>query len=71
MLVFKLAYFVEHNISYQPCKFQLSKMSGSNFTEGGAVPGAKSSAFRVKFGFSNAGLYCITITNVAAWFIEF
>ena len=32
---FKLAYFVEHNISYQPCKYQLSRMSGSNFTSGG------------------------------------
>ena len=46
---FKLAYFVEHDISYQPSKFQLSRMSGSNFAEGGgqhpppsAVPGAKS-----------------------------
>ena len=27
--------FVEHNIGYQPCKFQLSKMFGFNFTEGG------------------------------------
>ena len=41
---FKLAYFVEHNKSYQ-----LSRMSGSNFTKGegventpSAVPGAKS-----------------------------
>ena len=24
---------MEHNISYQPCKFQLSRMSGSDFTE--------------------------------------
>ena len=24
---------MEHNISYQPCKFQLSRMSGSNLTE--------------------------------------
>ena len=30
----KLAYFVEPNISYQPCKFQLSRMFGSNFKEG-------------------------------------
>ena len=30
----KLAYFVEHNMSYQPGKFQLSRMSGSNFTGG-------------------------------------
>ena len=34
-IIVKLSYFVEHNISYQPCKFQLSRMSGSNFTEGG------------------------------------
>ena len=40
---------MEYNISYQPCKFQLSRMSGSNFTEGGventplsAAPGGKS-----------------------------
>ena len=33
LLIF-IAYFVEHNISYQLCKFQLSRMSGSNFTEG-------------------------------------
>ena len=44
----KFACFVEHNISYQPCKLQLSRMSGSNFTEGGventpsAAPGGKS-----------------------------
>ena len=41
------ANFVEHNISYQPCKIQLSGMSGSNFSEGvekplNAVPGEKS-----------------------------
>ena len=31
-----LHYFVEHNISYhQSCKFQLSRMSGSNLIEGG------------------------------------
>ena len=41
-------YFVEHNISYQPCKFQLSTMSGSGLTEGSgkhppsAAPGGKS-----------------------------
>ena len=27
-------YFVEHDISYQPCKFQPSRMSGSSLTEG-------------------------------------
>ena len=37
-LAFKFAYFGEHNISYQLCKFQLSGMSGSNFTEGGVNP---------------------------------
>ena len=31
---FKFAYFVKHDINYQPYKFQLSRMSGSNFTEG-------------------------------------
>ena len=49
--------FVEHNISYQPCKFQLSRMSGSNFTEGGGggkhrqccTGRKKPSAFRVKW----------------------
>ena len=45
---FKFANFVEHNISYEPCKFQLSRMSGSNLTERGgkhppsAAPGGKS-----------------------------
>ena len=36
--VSKLAYFVEHDISYQPSKFQCSRMSGSNFMEGGGTP---------------------------------
>ena len=31
---FKLAYFVEHKISYQPCNFQSSRWCGSNLTEG-------------------------------------
>ena len=35
--VFKLEYFVEHNISCQPSKFQSSRLSGSNFTEGGGI----------------------------------
>ena len=26
--------FVEHNVRFQPCKFQLSRKFGSNFTEG-------------------------------------
>ena len=30
----KLAYFLEHDIGYQPSKYQCSKMSGSNFIEG-------------------------------------
>ena len=34
----KLEYFVEHNIGYQPSKFQSSKMSESNFMEGGGTP---------------------------------
>ena len=29
----KLAYFVEHDIGYQPTKFQYSRMFGSNFME--------------------------------------
>ena len=33
-LLLKFAYFVENTISYQPCKFQLSRISGSNFTDG-------------------------------------
>ena len=33
--VSKLAYFVEHGIGYQPSRFQCSRMSGSNFMEGG------------------------------------
>ena len=36
--------FVEHNISYKPCKFQLSRMSGSNFTEEWNTPPPPSAA---------------------------
>ena len=32
------AYFVEHNISYQSYTFQLSRVYGSNFTEGWKTP---------------------------------
>ena len=35
--VSKLIYFVEHDIGYQPSKFQCSRMSGSNFMEGGGT----------------------------------
>ena len=38
--VSKLAYFVEHDkhdIGYQLSKFQCSRMSGSNFMEGGGT----------------------------------
>ena len=35
--VSKLAYFVEHAIGYDPAKIQCSRMSGSNFMEGGGV----------------------------------
>ena len=38
--VSKLAYFVEHDIDYQPSKFQCFRMSGSNFMEGGGSPSA-------------------------------
>ena len=44
--LFKFTCFVEHNISYQPCKFQLFRISGSNLTEGGEHPHMpKSSVF--------------------------
>ena len=33
-----LAYFIEHDIGYQPCEFQCSRMSGSNFMDGGRTP---------------------------------
>ena len=33
--VSKLAYFVDHGIGYQPFKFQCSRMSESNFIDGG------------------------------------
>ena len=52
--VSKLAYFVEHDIGYQPLKFECSRMSGSNFMEGGGTPPQcynemkKPSAYRVK-----------------------
>ena len=36
--VSKIAYFIEHDIGYQPFKFQYSRMSGSNFMEGGGIP---------------------------------
>ena len=32
---FKLTHFVEHNMSYQPFKFQSCGLSQSNFKEGG------------------------------------
>ena len=42
----KLAYFVEHNVSYQPSKCQSSKMSGSKFTQGDrALSGQKAQRF--------------------------
>ena len=52
---FKLAYFVERNISYQVSTFQPSRIPGSNFTEGDGkqpcpqcfVGTKKPSAFRV------------------------
>ena len=57
VMLFEFTYFVELNISYQPCKFQLSRMSGSNLTGEGdrkhlpsAAPGGKSS---VLLGLSN------------------
>ena len=33
--VSKLRYSVDHGIGYQPSKFQCSRMSGSNFMDGG------------------------------------
>ena len=36
--VSKIAYFTEHDIGYQPSKFQYSRMSGLNFMEGGGPP---------------------------------
>ena len=56
LLSFQIYIFVEHDISYQPCKFQLSRMSGSSLKEGGGkhplpqcCTGRKNpSAFRVK-----------------------
>ena len=40
--VSRLAYFVEHDIGYQPSKFQCCRMPGSNFMEGdGTPPSAK------------------------------
>ena len=56
--VSELAYFVEPDISYQPSKFQCSRMSGSNFMEGGVETSPqcyneirKPSAYRVKENF--------------------
>ena len=51
--VSKLAYFVAHDIGYQPFKFQCSRMSRSNFMEGVGTPQCyneikKLSAKRVK-----------------------
>ena len=36
--VSKLAYFVEHNIGYQPYKLTCSRMSGPNVMDGGGNP---------------------------------
>ena len=51
--------FVEHNMSYQSSKFQISGMFGSNFTEGSGKQSPpvlcrekKLSAFRVKGRYS-------------------
>ena len=55
--VSKLAYFVEHDIGYQPTNFQCSGMSRSNFMEGGNPSShcykeiKKSSAITVKRGY--------------------
>ena len=40
-LSFQISYFVEHDIGYQPYKFQYPGMSGSNFMEGGGGGGSK------------------------------
>ena len=52
---FKFAYFVEHHMSYRLCKFQIARISGSNFTEGvktpppaSAAPGEKKSLYHVQ-----------------------
>ena len=37
-LVSKLGQFLEHDIDYQPSNFQCSRMSGSNFMDGGGPP---------------------------------
>ena len=56
--VSKLAYFVKYNIGYQPSKFQCSRLSGLNFTEGSEVENIhlcyeteKPSTYRVKASF--------------------
>ena len=33
IIVFQISIFVEHQIGYQPSKFQCSRMSGSNFMD--------------------------------------
>ena len=36
--MYKVAYFVAHDIAYQLRKFQCCRMSESNFIEGGGTP---------------------------------
>ena len=37
-LITEFPNFIEHDIGYQPSKFQCSRMSGSNLMEGGGTP---------------------------------
>ena len=69
---FKFAYFVEHNMDYQLCKFQLFAMSKFNFTEGGGkqpplsqccTGKKKPSAFRVNAVMKRKDSNCVGIIS--------
>ena len=51
--VSKLAYIVEHDIGFEPSKFQCSRMSGSNFMEGGGASAVVVVAVDVILGLSH------------------
>ena len=66
-LNFQISIFVEHDIGYQPFKFQCSRMSGSNFMEGPPLQCYNEikmpSAYRVKFNPIQYGGHYAPTTN--------
>ena len=68
--VSKLTYFVEHDIGYQPSKFQCSRMYGSNFMKGRETPPPKCydeikrpSAYRVNKNYDVTTKTCVRLNK--------